>query len=449
MLLIHSIKKTICISAIVLAVLLTGGGEIFAQKGHGKGRDHDRGHRKERGNSNGHGKGQNWDGWESKRERKADDWNARRQQQINDWNTRRQQKVNDWNAKRQQQIVEWNMRRQQQWNDRDARRQQKMYERNARRQQNWYEKRWLDDDDRRERRRNRQQVYYAPVQIFPNVWNGRQWGQQHAAENRYRRDMRRAWKEERKAQRRYEKEQRKYARLRDREYRDNYYYGDNHYVIDDYRYDDYRYDDGPNWKEQLLRTVIGSFLNGNFDGNGLNVLDRFDDRQVIGRSYREPVPAYYNSPIYVGYSPTGGYYDQSGYDYQDVGFDDLADGNGLDLGGLLGQLPIEDLISNYAGDGFVAELLGNLLTQGYDQGFLAGQAARENGYGDRYFNDPYSIGGVFDPYSTAIGDNREILSSGYALGYRDALNGREDYDPLSEGNTDLVSLLLSNVLGAF
>ncbi|MEP6788498.1 MAG: hypothetical protein ABJB40_08705, partial [Acidobacteriota bacterium] len=75
------------------------------------------------------------------------------------------------------------------------------------------------------------------------------------------------------------------------------------------------------------------------------------------------------------------------------------------------------------------------------------QNARQSGYGDRYYNDPYdSPQSGYIPYSSTIGENRQLLSDGYGLGFQDALNNRNQYQPRSAGNTDLVSLLLSNVL---
>ena len=114
---------------------------------------------------------------------------------------------------------------------------------------------------------------------------------------------------------------------------------------------------------------------------------------------------------------------------------------------MLNSLPIAELIEQYTGGGFASQLIGNFLAQGYDQGFLAGRDARRNRIDDNNYNDPYAYeGGLYDPYSATLGENRRTLSEGYELGYRDALSGRNDYDPQSEGNVDLVSLLLNNVL---
>lgn len=202
--------------------------------------------------------------------------------------------------------------------------------------------------------------------------------------------------------------------------------------------DSYGFDDNQDWKQQILRTVIGNFLGGGFDGgNSLNLPIQ------IQQGYNEPYrtysrPAYYDSPLYVG----------DGDDYpSDAG---LGDSNSS-LGGLLNELPIAELVSQYTGDNdFVSSLLGGLLTQGYDEGFLAGQYARNNnGDDDEYgYRDPYSYeGGICDPYSASIGRNRQLLSEGYSLGYQDALRGQTNYEPMSNGNADLVSLLLNGVLG--
>lgn len=462
-------------TAVIASALLIGAGLLTAQPGKGKGhgKHGDRGgppgHEKQEGRRE--GRQQQSGDWDGRRQKQRDDDSGRRQQNISDWNARRQQQISDSNARRQQQVSDWNSRWQQQWSDRNSRRRQEESDWNSRRQQqvsDWNSKRRQKSDDRYEKRqrqkydwnarrydnrndrryrrdddngrweRRRDRRIYSPVQVY-NVWNGRQWGQWNAEMNRNRRDQKRAWKEERKVQRRYEKEQRRYARFGNRENNYNYYGDDNYYRDNSYYSDNDRYydDDRSDWKQHLLRTVIANFLNGNGGDNSFNGLDNRYARRV----YSEPAPAYYNSPLYVNYSPDNGY----GQDYVDDG--NFSDGSGFDLNSLLGQLPIQELVANYAGDGFVSELLGGFLSQGYDEGFLAGQSAREDGQGEQYFNDPYLFdNGIYDPYSSSLGDNRQLLSEGYALGYQDALNGRQGYDPQSEGNVDLVSLLLSNVL---
>jgi hypothetical protein len=275
------------------------------------------------------------------------------------------------------------------------------------------------------------------VQIVPgNFWTGQQTAWTGVSRvDRWQRNQRQNWKSERKARRQFMKDRRRYDRSRNTAFDPGYYsnFGNN-YFLNAYRYD------RPSWKVRLVQTVIGSFI---YRGGGsYDTYDGYDSRRYSPEVYyAEDVPRYHNSPMYVGYSPR--YVDGPDY-YSDADYED----DGFDLSGMLGQLPIGELIANFAGDGFVSDLLSNLLAQGYDEGFMAGQAALEYGYGDDTYDNPYVFeGGFCDPYSASLGENRELLSEGYTLGYQDALNGRDDYDPYSDGSADLVSVLLSEALG--
>ncbi len=248
--------------------------------------------------------------------------------------------------------------------------------------------------------------------------------------------MKWAWKADRRAQKQFVKDQRRNTRWAG----SNFYFGGDDNYVNNYYYDDY--DRGSEWRQNLVRVIIDRVAGNNF---GYRDRGGFDDYQPEayydnGPSYSSYArygyePAYYNSPLYVGY----------GDDYgSDPGYASYGDSG---IGGLLEQLPIGDIISQFIGDDFVSGLLGSFLAHGYDEGFLAGQWARENKWGDRYFDDPYDYEDEFLPYSYSLAQNRQVLSEGYCLGFEDALRGRDDYDPFGEGNVDLVSALLGNVLG--
>ena len=79
-------------------------------------------------------------------------------------------------------------------------------------------------------------------------------------------------------------------------------------------------------------------------------------------------------------------------------------------------------------------------------------------YNNQYYQDPYAYESAYsdrgysyqdigyDPYSS-LDQNRQYLSEGYQLGYRDALNSRNQPLALNNvGGGDLISLLLGNVL---
>jgi len=159
----------------------------------------------------------------------------------------------------------------------------------------------------------------------------------------------------------------------------------------------------------------------------------------------------YTQPLYsrAGYSPSYAGYNQSYSPYSSYGGQSY--GYGYDpydqqSGSLLGSLPIGSLLGGGGRGGFLTQILGQVVAQGYLQGLLEGQAAKRYGYADESYYDPYvSEEGIYDPFSTSIGENRRLMSEGYDLGYEDALAGREQFDPREVGSVDLVSLLLGNV----
>jgi len=218
------------------------------------------------------------------------------------------------------------------------------------------------------------------------------------------------------------------------------YYNDNDYYND--------YNDGTSWKQQLLRSVLSSVI-----GNRLGGSDYYAARQNESSPYYNYAP--YNYPSNGGgyYNSQPQYYPNYGIpyaeNYQPVGYYDESPYQ--NIGGLLGSIPFAQILHQFTGSSFASEILSNILAQGYNEGFLSGQFAKQNGYGEESYYDPYAFedeyqNAVYDPYSLAMGENRQTLSQGYELGYQDALNGQTEYDPHTEGNVDLVSLLLNNVL---
>lgn len=158
-------------------------------------------------------------------------------------------------------------------------------------------------------------------------------------------------------------------------------------------------------------------------------------------------PSYYDpydddGPYVSNYDPYYGYPTPLSYDYEpfayytEAGYPDpfIDDGDYCSLGG--GHF-----------ENALPGTFTQLLASGYDQGYSDGLYARRKNYGDRYYYDPYVYeDSGYDPYSYSLGENRRCLSEGYQLGYRDALYGSDQYEPLEDGNVDLVSLLMGNVL---
>ncbi len=219
-----------------------------------------------------------------------------------------------------------------------------------------------------------------------------------------------------------------------------YAYNPNHNY---YQYEQYPYSNNrTSLKTSILRAIIGSILGG-FGGQD----NGYYDPNAYNSNYRSgPVrytqPSYYNGgylPQYTGYQPAYPQY----ADYAPPQYDNYSPYSG----GLLNSLPIAALFGQRGGTGgYITQILSQVLVQGYLQGLLDGRTARGSGRGRVYYNDPYvGADGIYDFYSPTIGENRQILSEGYGLGFEDALTGRNQYDPRTAGKVNLVSLLLNNV----
>jgi len=213
-------------------------------------------------------------------------------------------------------------------------------------------------------------------------------------------------------------------------------YGYDPYVYN-YGYTDNSYDNGgSNWKSSLVRMLISTVLNGFTGGNNGNYAP-----SSYQPDYYSGIPVRYGqNPYYFGYSPQYAAY-EPGYSQYD------PYGEQSNYGSLLGALPIDDLLGGQNDfGGILSDGLSQVLAQGYLQGLSAGDNARINNYGNRYYIDPYvTDAGLYDQGSVTIAENRRLLSEGYELGYQDALNGRAQYNNGSGGALDLVNVLLSDV----
>ena len=190
---------------------------------------------------------------------------------------------------------------------------------------------------------------------------------------------------------------------------------------------------GTDWKSMLMRTLIG-FVLGN-QSNDYYGLQPYDP-------YYGYAPAFYGDN---GYSQYGGYYQPSSYS-QTVYVQPVYDYSGYQEP-LVNFLPMQDLLGPSYG-GYASDTLREVLAQGYEQGYQAGYYARDNQLSNDYLRSDYVVNDDYmDPYSYSIGENRRCFSEGYNIGYQDALYGRQDYISQYSGNTDLLSLLLSNVIG--
>jgi len=161
----------------------------------------------------------------------------------------------------------------------------------------------------------------------------------------------------------------------------------------------------------------------------------------VGYSYYDP---YYSSvyiePYSYAYQPYDAYYGSYYYDdpyYLGDPYDDYLTYQVVGSSGSVG--------------GFVTRILSNLISYGYEQGYRDGLLARQTGYVEEYYDDPYDYDvepyqtvSYYEPYSVNAYENRRCLSEGYDLGYRDALYGEATgYVPEYRGG-DLVTLWIGS-----
>ncbi len=411
------------------------------RKGRGKGGDQgkrdDRGNRGDRGDRGDRGRSSQRDSdRESRRQQQQSDQNSRWQQRRSDDESRRQQMRSDQNSRGQQRRSDDESRRQQQWSDRNSRQQQMRSVGGNRQPQQQIiiqRVRSRDNDRRRDVRRrgdDRRVVNVSPRPYWGQVFGGAP--VYRVDDRRFAREQQRQIKAQIKAQRQYQRDQTRYARSQYPSYSSPaYQYDDNYYANQDYN-------GGSSWKAQILPLLIANiFGGGGFDQSGLSNQGYYSSAQNVNQ-YR-----YRNHQ--VGYAPNS--YEPS---YGGYGYDDQYsyDQPGFDSGSILSSLPIAEIIEQYTGENeFVSGLIGSFLTQGYDQGIVAGQNARQYGYTEAQYNNPYTYeNGVCDPYSASVGDNRRYLSEGYEQGYRDALAGNSNYEDGNSTGSDLVGVLLNSVL---
>jgi hypothetical protein len=205
---------------------------------------------------------------------------------------------------------------------------------------------------------------------------------------------------------------------------------------------------GSSWVEQLVGSAVNILLGGLGGGYGdygyqpqygavnNSYFDPYDYAYTDGEYYYSDPPAYYTDyyvPDAYVYSPIGNYYPVQQFGYYS--------------GGLTTLFPYNYSSDPYY-DNYTEDVVSQAYTYGYEQGYIAGQ--RDAQYRQSsYYGQPEDYGYndyLYDGYSASLGENRYYLTRGYDLGYRDAYNGRNEYDPYSGGNVDLVSLLINGVL---
>ncbi len=197
------------------------------------------------------------------------------------------------------------------------------------------------------------------------------------------------------------------------------------------------------WRENLLRSVVlnVSGANAGYYNNYYPVYQPnyyvapYDPFYVSSVYYGGYSSNYANPPYDPVYSDFSSEFDP-GYGQYAL-FSDVYDND----------LSYTTLVDPNAGYAYSRQSDGELVTYGYDQGYIDGLVARDAGYGDRYFYDPYTYDEViYDPYSSSLGENRRCLGKGYELGYMDALYRRDEYDPYADdGDVNIVTAFIGNV----
>ena len=453
----------------IAAIIIAGSNMAYGQKGRNKDRG-DRGNKGkiEKVSRNNGDRGQ-------KREKRADRQNDRQQWQRNaKLSDSRQNKVRNNDARREDrrpQIQIPAQKRAPQRYERYSRASERYDNRQNDRRQDWQRDRRNDyaqrdrrvenRRDRREDRRDDRRVFYPQNRSWNQraVWSGRyrdnryNYERSRTYDKKWQKDYWKQVKKDQKRQEKYWKQVRKNDRRYDRyaarsyygryNYRPirwtifnnydrvrrvqyptryarytgrNYYpsYQQPYYANNDYYYDDDNYYADYNDRNNdfdltsvIVQTLVSSFLpDSNLLGGGGYYDDGYADNSYVNYAYAPQDYSYQNTqPYYATYDPNGyGYSDQS---------------------------------------------LNGVYNRGYREGFEAGRRSVQYNNGDQYYNDPYVLqNGSYYPYSASLGNQRELLSQGYKLGYRDAMNNQNSYyeDNYDNSSGDLVGLLLENVL---
>jgi len=95
-----------------------------------------------------------------------------------------------------------------------------------------------------------------------------------------------------------------------------------------------------------------------------------------------------------------------------------------------------------------AEMLRNAVENGYQEGFQAGQADREDGWGFDYQNSyGYQDGAYgYDSYYVSLDEYNYYFREGFQRGYEDGYYSRYQYGNYSGGKYQILGSILSGIL---
>jgi hypothetical protein len=104
--------------------------------------------------------------------------------------------------------------------------------------------------------------------------------------------------------------------------------------------------------------------------------------------------------------------------------------------------------SSYYTSQYGAEMLRNALNYGYEEGFRAGQADREDGWGFNY-QSSYAYEDAtygYDSYYVGVDEYSYYFREGFRRGYEDGYYGRYRYGVYSNGKYQILSAIIQSVL---
>ena len=104
--------------------------------------------------------------------------------------------------------------------------------------------------------------------------------------------------------------------------------------------------------------------------------------------------------------------------------------------------------SYYYTSQYGAQMLRNALNNGYEEGFYAGQADRNDGwnldYNNSYGYQDASVG--YDSYYVGMDDYQYYFRQGFQCGYEDGYYGRNRYGNYSNGRYSILGSIIGNIL---
>jgi hypothetical protein len=105
--------------------------------------------------------------------------------------------------------------------------------------------------------------------------------------------------------------------------------------------------------------------------------------------------------------------------------------------------------SYYETTQYGAEMLRRAINDGYEQGFEAGRADREDGWGynpnDAYGYQDATYG--YDGYYVDLSEYQYYFREGFQRGYEDGYYSRSRYGTYSNGKLSILGAILSGILG--